>query len=92
MAIIEFIVNNSPAQSAGYTPFFLNYFYHPCTLVDVLRDSEETTIENINKFTLRIQREFSRAHFFFIERSNGRRFKLIGGYANRCSIWETRYC
>ena len=64
LVIAEFVVNNSPVQSIGYTSFFLNYGYHPCTLVDVLRDSEESTIENVNQFTLRMQRAFSRAQFF----------------------------
>ena len=65
LAIVEFAVNNSPAQSIGYTLFCLNYGYHPCTPVDVLRDSEDTAIENVNQFTLRMQWAFSRAQFFF---------------------------
>ena len=54
LAIVEFVVNNSPAQSTRYMPFFLRYGYHPCTPVDVLMDSMETTIENVNQFTLRM--------------------------------------
>ena len=48
LAIVEFVINKSPAQSTGYMPFDLNYIYHPCTLVDILRDSEVTAIENVN--------------------------------------------
>ena len=64
LAIVEFVVNNSPAQSTGYTPFYLNYGYHPCTPIDVLRDTEETMVESVNQFTLRMQRAFLRAQFF----------------------------
>ena len=64
LAIVEFVVNNSPVQSTGYTPFYLNYGYHPCTPVDVIRDANETTVENVSQFTLRMQRAFSRAQFF----------------------------
>ena len=45
MAIVEFVISNSPAQSTGYTPFYLNYGYHPCTPVDVLRDANEATVK-----------------------------------------------
>ena len=64
LSIVEFVVNNSPAQSTGYTPFFLNFGYHPCTPIDILREADETTIETVNQFTLRMQRAFSRAQFF----------------------------
>ena len=29
LSIVEFVVNNSPAQSTGYTPFFLNFWLSP---------------------------------------------------------------
>ena len=64
LAIVEFVVNNSPTQSTGYTPFFLNFGYHPCTPIDILKEAEETTNETVNQFTLRMQRAFSRAQFF----------------------------
>ena len=64
LVIVKFVVDNSPAQSTRYKPFFLNYGYHPCTPIDVLKDSEEMIIENVNQFTLRMQRAFSRAQFF----------------------------
>ena len=38
LAIVEFVVNNSPVQSTRYSPFYFNYGYHPCTPVDILRD------------------------------------------------------
>ena len=65
LTTVKFVVNNSPVQCTRYTPFFLNYGCHPCTLVDMLRDSKETTIKNVNQFTLRMQWAFSRVQFFF---------------------------
>ncbi len=47
---VEFVINNSPAQSTGYTPFYLNYGYHPCTPVHLIRDYDSTLIEGVNKF------------------------------------------
>ena len=91
LAIAEFVINNPLASSTGYTPFYLNYSYHPCTLVDVPRDAEETTIENVNQFTLRMQRHFHKPNSFFTERKNGRKSKPIGGNESGRSTWETRY-
>ena len=63
LSIVEFVINNSPAQSTGYTPFFLNFGYHPCTPVDILRDSEDSAVETVQQFSLQLQRVFSRAQF-----------------------------
>ena len=50
LPIIEFIINNSPSQSIGYTPFYLNYGYHPITPLDLIRDSRTTAVERVNVF------------------------------------------
>ena len=54
LAIVEFVINNSPTHSTRYPTFYANYGYHPCTPVDILKDSEETTIENVNQLSLRM--------------------------------------
>ena len=59
LSIAEFVGNNSPIQSTRYTHFFLNYGYHPCSPINVIKDSEKTTTKNINQFTLRMQQAFS---------------------------------
>ena len=54
LSIVEFVVNNSPAQSTGYIPFFLNFGYHPCTPIghpqgsrrDDNRDCESVHLED----------------------------------------------
>ena len=63
LSIVEFVINSSPAQSTSYTPFFLNFGYHPCTPVDILRDAEDSMVEIVQQFSLRMQRAFSRAQF-----------------------------
>ena len=63
LSIVEFVINNSPMQSTRYTPFFLNFGYHPCTPVDILRDAEDSMVETVQQFSLRMRRAFSRAQF-----------------------------
>ena len=31
LSMVEFVMDNSVSQSTGYTPFYLNYGYEPCT-------------------------------------------------------------
>ena len=61
LSLVEFVINNSPSQSTGYTPFFLNYGYHPATPMDLIRDSQSTAVEGVNVFMQRMERTFSRA-------------------------------
>ena len=56
LPLIEFIINNSPSQSIGYTPFYLNYGYHPANPLDLLRDSRMTTVEGVNVFMQRLEK------------------------------------
>ena len=55
---IEFVINNSPTTANGYTPFFLNYGFHPCTLVDLIQDHDPTMLEGVNQFVDRIKKNF----------------------------------
>ena len=50
LPLIEFVINNSPSQSTGYTPFYLNYGYHPTTPLDLISDSRTTAVEGVNVF------------------------------------------
>ena len=50
LAIVEFVVNNSPAQSTRYTPFYLNYGYHPTVPSDLIDGNEVTRNEFLNEF------------------------------------------
>ena len=61
LSLVEFVINNSPSQSTGYTPFYLNYGYHLATPMDLIRDSQSTAVEGVNVFMQRMERTFSRA-------------------------------
>ena len=64
LSTVEFVINNSPTQATGYTPFYLNYGFHPCTPADLIRDSDSTMIEGVNQFVDRMKRNFSTATKF----------------------------
>ncbi len=59
--MIEFVMNNSPSQSTGYTPFYLNYGYHPVTPMELLRDVDTTAVEGVSSFVQRLQGTFAKA-------------------------------
>ena len=61
LSTVEFVMNSSVSQSTGYTPFYLNYGYEPCTPMDLIRDCGTTRIEGVNVFITRMQKTFSRA-------------------------------
>jgi len=61
LSTVEFVINNSPTQSTGYTPFYLTYGYHPCTPADLIRDSDSTLIEGVNVFVERMRQNFIQA-------------------------------
>ena len=61
LATVEFVINNSPSQSTGYTPFYLNFGYHPITPVDLLQDVETTAVEGVSTFIQRLQNTFQKA-------------------------------
>ena len=56
---VEFVINNSPTQATGYTPFYLNYGFHPCTPADLIRDYDATLVEGVNNFVDRMKHNFS---------------------------------
>ena len=59
--MVEFVINDSPSQSIGYTPFYLNYGYHPVTPMELLKDADSMTMEGVNQFVTRMEETFKRA-------------------------------
>ena len=55
---VAFIINSLPAQATGYSPFYLNYGFHPTTPVEMLRDFETSHVESVNDFTRRMTQLF----------------------------------
>ena len=64
LSMAEFTINNTPSQSTGYTPFFLNYGYHPCTPAELIRDVDTTFHEGVNTFVSRMKKIFTKASQF----------------------------
>ena len=56
---VEFVINNSPMQATGYTPFYLNYGFQSCTLADLIWDYDTTLVESVNSFVYQIKANFS---------------------------------
>ena len=71
LSTVEFVINNSPTQATGYTLFYLNYNFHPCMPMDLIRDHDSTMIEGVNQFVDRIKRNFSTA-LKFLNRAKDR--------------------
>ena len=49
---IEMVVNSSINKSTRYLLFFLMHGHHPITLLELLKDREESTVEPINEFLM----------------------------------------
>ena len=58
---VEFILNSHANHSTGYSPFYLNWGYHPVTPQLFLRDRQAVTNETVNQFLTRMSDAFQRA-------------------------------
>ncbi len=54
LPMTQFVINSSPSVSTGYSPFFLNYGFHPVTPLEMLRDRSESSIESTEEFLARM--------------------------------------
>ena len=54
-------INSLPNSSTGYSPFYLNYGYHPVLLVELLKGDENVPMEAVENFVERVQNEWRRA-------------------------------
>ena len=61
LPMVQFVVNSSPSVVTGYSPFFLNYGYHPVTPLEMMRDRVESTVESTEDFLNRMQTVFASA-------------------------------
>ena len=58
---VEMTINSLPNSSTRYSPFFLNYGYHPVLPIELLKEDEELEIEVVDNFVSRFQREWDYA-------------------------------
>ena len=55
LTTVEMTINSYPNSSTGYSPFFLNYGYHPIAPVELLKGAEDIKIEAVQNFVSRGQ-------------------------------------
>ncbi len=58
LPMVQFVINSSPSVTTGYSPFFLNYGFHPVTPLEMMRDREECTVESTKDFLTRMETIF----------------------------------
>ena len=58
---VEMSINSLPNRSTGYSPFFLNYGFHPVAPVQLLDTNTVNKVESINNFVDRIQQVWQKA-------------------------------
>ena len=61
LPMVEFVLNSYPNRSTGYSPFYLNWGYHPVTPQIFLRDQQPVTNESVAQFMSRMDRLFTRS-------------------------------
>ena len=61
LTTVEMTINSYPNFSTGYSPFFLNYGYHPIAPVELLKKDEDIKIEAVENFASKVQHVWNQA-------------------------------
>jgi hypothetical protein len=61
LAAVEFAINNSVQHSTGYTPFFLNYGYHPDSVLDLVMGHSNDKNQSVTEWTEQLETDFAEA-------------------------------
>ena len=59
--LVEFCLNSQPNRSTGFSPFYLNYGFHPVTPQMLLTGKERSSVESVHRFTRRLHQAFRKA-------------------------------
>ena len=59
---LELAINSLPNRSTGYSPFFLNYGFHPTVPAELIKGNEEIRQETIANFVGRMYRNWQVVH------------------------------
>ena len=54
LSIDELAIKSSPNQTTAYSPFYLNYGYHPTVATDLMEGDELTRNEYVGEFCKRM--------------------------------------
>ena len=55
LATVEFAINSLPNRSTGYSPFYLNYGYHPVVPSELIKGDENVRNEVVLTFVQRLR-------------------------------------
>ena len=55
LSIVELAINSTPNKNTGYSPFYLNYGYHPTVPSDLIDGNETAQNEFLNEFIKRME-------------------------------------
>ena len=58
---VEFAINSLPNRSTGFSPFYLNYGYHPVVPSELLKGDENVRNEAVSHFTNRLRDIWNKA-------------------------------
>lgn len=61
LPFVEFSINNTTSASTGYTPFYLNYGYHPSGFWDLLVDRTPSKVQTLEAWLQRLNDDLSKA-------------------------------
>ena len=50
MPIAELAINSLPNRTTGFSPFFLNFGFHPVVPTDLMKGGEIANLESVNSF------------------------------------------
>ena len=59
--LVEFCINSQPNRSTGFSPFYLNFGFHPVTPHELLTGKERSSVESVHRFTRRLHTAFRKA-------------------------------
>ena len=66
LTTVEMTINSYPNSSTGYSPFCLNYGYHPIAPVQFLKGDEDAKIEAVENFVSRVQHVWNKAKKYLL--------------------------
>ena len=61
LPLVEFCIDSQPNRSTGYSPFYLTYGFHPVTLIDLIHETDCSSVESVTRFAQRLRGTYKRA-------------------------------
>ena len=61
LPLVEFCMNSQPNRSTGYSPFYLTYGFHPTTPIDLIHETDRSSVEIVTRFAQRLRGTYKKA-------------------------------